>query len=66
MTRTTWSLLHGPFFHTYSTTPSTGSRLVLRRVYCMGPAPILTLLLHLLVHVWYYVELTLLALLPFF
>jgi hypothetical protein len=32
MTGTTWSLLHGHYSHTASTTPSTGSRLVLRGV----------------------------------
>jgi hypothetical protein len=55
-TGTTWSLLHGPHSHTSSTTPSTGSPLVLRGVYCMGLAPILPVLFHLLVHDWYYVQ----------
>jgi hypothetical protein len=32
----------------------------------MGPAPIVPLLLRLLVHDWYYVELTALAFLPYF
>jgi hypothetical protein len=57
-TGTTTSLLHGPCPHTPSTTPSTGSRLVLQQVYCMGLAPILQVLLRLLVHDWYYVEFT--------
>jgi hypothetical protein len=65
-TGTTWSFLHGPHSHTSSTTPSTGSRLILRRVYCMGLAPILPVLLHLLVHDWYYVEFTAWASLPYF
>jgi hypothetical protein len=34
------------------------SQLVLRGVYCMGPAPRLTVLLLLLVHDWFYVEFT--------
>jgi hypothetical protein len=55
---TTWSLLKGHRSHTASTTLSTSSRLVLRRVYCIGLAPILPVLLHLLVPDWYYIEFT--------
>jgi hypothetical protein len=50
---TKWALLPTP-----STTPYTGSRLVLHQVYCMDLAPILPVLLRLLVHGWYYVEFT--------
>jgi hypothetical protein len=38
MTGTTLSLLHGPCPHTPSTTPSTGSHLVLCQAYYMGLA----------------------------
>jgi hypothetical protein len=55
-TGTAWSLLHGPHSHTSSTSLSTGLRLVLRGVYCMGLTPVPPVLLHLLVYVWYYVE----------
>jgi hypothetical protein len=58
-------LLHWPCSHTPSNTPSTSSRLVLRRVYCMGLAPMLPVLLCLLVHDWYYVEFTAWVLLPY-
>jgi hypothetical protein len=47
-------------------TPSTGSRLVLRRVYCMGLAHILPVLLYLLVHDWYYVQFTARLSLPYY
>jgi hypothetical protein len=66
MTCTTWSLLHKPRSHTSSTTPSTRSWLILRGVYCMGLAPIHPIVLHLLVHDWYYMEFTAWALLPYF
>jgi hypothetical protein len=56
MTGTTWSLLHESYSHTSITTPSTGSRLVLHGFYCMGLAPILLVLLCLLVHDLYYVQ----------
>jgi hypothetical protein len=59
-------LVHGPRSHTSSTTLSTTSKLVLRSVYCMGLAPVLSLLVHLLVHDWYYVEFTAWASLPYF
>jgi hypothetical protein len=57
-TGTASSLLHGHCSHTPNTTPSTGLRLVLRRLYCMGFAPILPVQLHLLVYNLYYVEFT--------
>jgi hypothetical protein len=44
--------------YTSSTTPSTSSRLVLRRVYYISIVLILLVLLHLLIHDWYYVEFT--------
>jgi hypothetical protein len=47
MTGTTWSLLHGPRSHTFSTTPFTGSHRVLCGVYYMGIPPILPVLLRL-------------------
>jgi hypothetical protein len=59
-------LLHGPCSHTSNSTPSTGSRLVLRGVYCMGLAPILPLVIRLLVHDRYYVEFAAWACLPYF
>jgi hypothetical protein len=55
-TSTTWSLLHGSHSHTSSTTPSTGSRLVLHGVYCKGFVPTLPVLFCLLVHDWYYMQ----------
>jgi hypothetical protein len=64
-TGTTLSLLYGACSHTFSTTPSTGFRLVLHRVYCMGLTPILPVLLHLLVFDWYFVEFPAWALLPY-
>jgi hypothetical protein len=64
-TGTAWSLLHGPHSHTSSTSLSTGLRLVLRGVYCMGLTPVPPVLLHLLVYVWYYVEFTAWASLPY-
>jgi hypothetical protein len=57
-TGTTWSLMHECRSHTSSTTLFTGSQLVLHGVYCMGMALILPVLLHLLVHDWYYMEFT--------
>jgi hypothetical protein len=65
MISATSSLLHGPCPHTPHTTPATGSRLVLPRVYCMGLAPILPVLLRLLVHDWYYNKFTAWALPPY-
>jgi hypothetical protein len=65
MTGTTSSLLHGPCSHTFCTTPSIGSRLVLCRVYYVSLAPIHPLLLRLLVHDWYYIEFTAWVLLPY-
>jgi hypothetical protein len=65
-TGTTWSLLHGPRCDTVNTTPSTGLRLVLHRVYCMDLAPILPVLLCLLVHDRYYMEFTAWTSLPYF
>jgi hypothetical protein len=50
------SLLKGSRSHTSSNTSFTGLRLVLRGVYCMGLAPILSVLLRLLVHDWYYMQ----------
>jgi hypothetical protein len=58
---TKWALLPTP-----STTPYTGSRLVLRRVYYMGFAPILPVLLHLLIHDCYYIKFTAWTSLPYF
>jgi hypothetical protein len=52
-----------PYFQCYS---STGLRLVLREVYCMGLASIPSVLLRLLVYDWYYVEFTARALFPYF
>jgi hypothetical protein len=64
-TSTTLSLLHGHCSHTASNTLFTDSRLVLRGVYCMGLSPILLVLLHLLVHNWYYVQFTMRDSLPY-
>jgi hypothetical protein len=64
-TGTTSSLLQGLCSHTPSTTPFTGFRLVLRRFYCMGFAPILLVLLHLLPSGWYFVKFITRALLPY-
>jgi hypothetical protein len=50
------SLLKGPRSHTSSNTPFTSFRLVLRVVCSMGLAPILSVLLRLLVHDLYYVQ----------
>jgi hypothetical protein len=60
------SLLRGPRSHTSSNTPFTSLRLVLRVVYSMGLAPTLSILLRLLIHDWYYVQVTDGGSLPYF
>jgi hypothetical protein len=66
MTSTNCSLLKGSRPNISSTTLFTGSRLVLRAVYCKDFVPILPVLLHLLVHDGHYVEFTEWASLPHF
>jgi hypothetical protein len=63
-TSTTWSLLHGHHSQTVSTTPFTGSRLVLHGVCCMDFIPKLPVVLCLPVHDWCYMEFAAWALLP--
>jgi hypothetical protein len=59
-------LMHGPRSYTSSTTPSTTSSLLLHGIYCTSLAPILSLLLRLLIHDWYYMDFTAWASLPYF